>query len=54
MKNFIGGFVLGAFLFGGGFAVARTYYDIDDVMSKLDDIESGVSDINSTVMLWCD
>jgi hypothetical protein len=58
VKNFIAGFVIGALLFGGGFAVASSYYDLDDVYSRIEEaesnIESRIDNVESTVTLWCD
>ncbi len=50
MKRFLFGILLGTILGGG--AVRATYYDIDDVMNKLDDIEAYALNTND-LMLWC-
>ena len=58
MKQFMTGFVLGMFLSGGAVYAGSTFYDDDDIMSKLDDIESEIQGIEGSVqnavMLWCD
>ena len=50
MKSYLQGLITGAVLvFSFMVLIGSTYYDIDDVMSKLDDIESNVSSIKSIV-----
>ena len=58
MKRFILGVVLGSMFFGSGWVSARSYYDIDDVMDRLEEVSdriaSAESSIETTIMLYCD
>ena len=46
MKRFLFGMVFGALISGSAIYAHDTYYDVDDVMQKLDGVES-------MIMIFC-
>lgn len=50
MKRLLLGMVLGALLGGVGVKAHGTYYDNDDIMRRLDQLELNVT---NSIIIWC-